>query len=64
MKLIRSLTLTFGFICLLIGVLAALSGGGPVQHVVLLGQSLIIGGAIIIASAVISAAITSRDNKN
>lgn len=45
MKLIRSLALTFGFICLLIGVLAALSGGGPFQHLVLLGQSLIIGGA-------------------
>jgi hypothetical protein len=63
MKILRSLTLTFGFICIVIRVAAALSGGGPVAHVVLLGQSLIIGGAIIIAGAVISAAITSRDNK-
>ncbi len=63
MKLLRSLTLTLGFICIVIGVAAALSGGGPVEHVVLLGRSLIIGGAIIISGAVISAAITSRDDK-
>jgi len=44
-------------------VVAVLSGGGPVEHVVRLGESLIIGGAIIIASAVISAAIAGRENK-
>ena len=63
MKILRSLTLTFGFVCLVIGVVAVLSGGGPVEHVVRLGESLIIGGAIIIASAVISAAIAGRENK-
>lgn len=60
MKILRSLALTFGFICIVIGVLAVLSGG-HVEHVVMLGQSLVTAGAIIIASAVISAAIASRD---
>ena len=62
MKILQSLTLTFGFICLVIGALAVISGG-HVEHVVMLGQSLVVAGAIIIASAVISAAIARRDNK-
>ena len=61
MKLLRSLTLVFGFICILIGVAAALSGG-TVEHVVRLGESLIVAGAIIVGAAVISAAIVSRNN--
>jgi hypothetical protein len=63
MKILRSLTLTFGFVCIVIGVVAVLAGGGHVEHVVMLGQSLVTAGAIIIASAVISAAIAGRENK-
>ena len=59
MKILRSLTLIFGFASLVIGALAVLSGG-HVEHVVMLGQSLVLAGAIIIASVVISAAISSR----
>jgi hypothetical protein len=62
MKILRPLTLTFGFVCIVIGVLAVLSGG-HVEHVVMLGQSLVLAGAIIIAGAVISAAISGRENK-
>jgi len=60
-KILRSLALTLGFVCLVIGVAAVLSGG-TVEHVVRLGESLIIGGAIIITGAIISAAIISRNN--
>jgi len=60
-KILRSLALTLGFVCLFIGVAAVLSGG-TVEHVVRLGESLIIGGAIIITGAIISAAIISRNN--
>lgn len=61
MKILRSLTLTLGFVCLVIGV-AAVFSGGTVEHVVRLGESLIVAGAIFVGAAVISAAIVSRNN--
>ena len=63
MKSLKTVTLIFGFICFVIGVLAVLSGGGPVEHVVVLGQTLIIAGTILLAASVISSAIADRDNR-
>jgi len=51
----------FGLACFFIGVTAALfGGGGPVEHVVALGNSLIIAGAILTAGALISTAVAAR----
>ena len=61
MKSLKTVTLVFGFICFAIGVLAALSSGGPIEHVILLGQTLVLAGAILIAAAVISSAIEGRN---
>lgn len=63
MKSLKIVTLIFGFISLAIGVLAALSSGGPMEHVVLLGQTLILAGAILIAAAVISSAIEGLNKR-
>ena len=63
MKSLKAVTLIIGFICFAIGVLAALSGGGPVAQIVALGQTLIIAGAILLAASLISSAIADRDNR-
>jgi len=62
MKSLKTVALIFGIISFAIGVLAVLSGGG-VEHVVLLGQTLIIAGAILLAATVVSSAIADRDNR-
>ena len=51
----------FGLACFFIGVTVALfGGGGPVAHVVALGNSLVIAGAILTAGALVSTAIATR----
>ena len=63
MNVLHSISAVLGVGCLIVGLLAALSGGGPVGHVVALGNSLLTTGAIIIAGVLISSAIVER-NKN
>ena len=63
MKVLRSISAVLGIGCLLIGLIAALSGGGPVAHVVALGNTLLTTGAIIIAGVLISSAIVERNKK-
>ena len=63
MNALRTIVTVIGIGCLGLGVLAMLSGGGTVEHVAVLGQSLVIAGAILLAGALISAAIASN-NRN
>jgi ABC-type molybdate transport system ATPase subunit len=63
MNVFRSIVAVLGFGCLVVGFIAALSGGGPVQHVVALGNTLLTTGAIIIAGVLISSAILERNKK-
>ena len=64
MNVLRSISAVLGVGCLIVGLLAALSGGGPVEHVVALGNSLLTTGAIIIAGVLISSAIVERNKKD
>ena len=54
------LTTTLGALCLALGWLAMMSGGGTVEHVVMMGHALTISGAIILAGVLISFAITVK----
>jgi hypothetical protein len=63
MNVLRSILAVLGAGCLLIGLIAAMSGGGPVGHVVALGNTLLTTGAIIIAGVLISSAIAERNKK-
>jgi len=52
-----------GLGCFFIGVLAALSGGGSVEHVITLDYALIVVGAIIISGVLICSAIAGGGGK-
>jgi hypothetical protein len=49
--------------CLVAGLIAALSGGGTIEHVIALGHTLMIAGAIIVAGVLISSAIGGHSGK-
>ena len=59
----RPLSAVLGSGCILIGLLAAMSGGGTVAATTALGHTLIIAGAIIIAAVLISTAIVESNRK-
>jgi hypothetical protein len=63
MNVLRSISAVLAVSCLVIGLIASLSGGGPVAHVVALGNTLLTTGAIIIAGVLISSAIVDRNKK-
>jgi hypothetical protein len=63
MKTLRSLSVGAGIGCLVVGMIAALSGGGTVEQVMSLGRTLIIAGAIIIAGVLVSSAILGSNDK-
>jgi hypothetical protein len=63
MNALRTIVTVIGIGCLGLGVLAVLSGGGTTEQVAVLGQSLVIAGAILLAGALISAAIAGN-NRN
>jgi hypothetical protein len=62
-KSLRSLSIVTGVGCLIIGVAAALSGGGTVEQVIALGHTLVIAGAILIAGVLVSSAILGSSRK-
>ena len=59
MNTLRKLAAVVGVGYLLIGMAAAMSGGGATQHVIALGQTLVLAGAILLAGVLISSAIAS-----
>jgi hypothetical protein len=63
MNILRSVSPALGIGCLALGLMAALSGGGPVEQVVALGHALVIAGAIIVAGVLISSAIVGKSSK-
>ncbi len=64
MNTVRVLLTTLGFGCLVVGLLAAFSGGGTEEQIRSLGTTLILAGAIIIGAIIISSAILERSNRN
>lgn len=64
MDTLRSLSTVSGVGCLVIGIVAVMSGGGTVEQVIALGHTLIITGAIIIAGVLISSAIVGSTKKD
>jgi hypothetical protein len=52
-----------GIGCLVVGFVAALSGGGTVAEGEALGRTLVIAGAIIIAGVVVGASIVASSDK-
>ncbi len=63
MNVLLRLLVVLGFGCLVIGLIASLSGGGTLEQVMALGRALVIAGAIIISGVLISSAITGRDKE-
>ena len=64
MNILRNISAVLGVVCLALGLLAAVSGGGAVEQVMALGHTLILAGAILIAGVLISSALVGSDGKN
>jgi hypothetical protein len=63
MNTLRSISMILGIGCLVVGFVAALSGGGTVAEGEALGRTLVIAGAIIIAGVVVGASIVASSDK-
>jgi hypothetical protein len=57
MNTLRNLSAGVGVGCLLVGLAAAMSGGGRADQVMALGHTLVLAGAILLAGVLISSAI-------
>lgn len=58
-----SVSAVIGSVFLVVGVIAVMSGGGTMEQVIALGQTLVIAGAMILAGVVISVAVASNGGK-
>lgn len=58
-----SVSAVIGAVFLVVGVIAVMSGGGTMEQVIALGQTLVIAGAIILAGVVISVAVANNGGK-
>ncbi len=63
MNALRSISAVLGVGCLVVGLIAALSGGGTVAQVTALGNTLILAGAILLAGVLVSAALAGGGRK-
>ena len=63
MNTLRNMSAGVGVGCVVLGLAAALQGGGRADQVMALGHTLIIAGAVLIAGVLISAAIAGGSKR-